>query len=339
VVIGDSYSDWVNVNSGVLQGSVLGPLLFVIFINDMPQLTNHFCKLFADDSKLIGVIKNTQDKIILQKDIDILVDWSRKWLMDFNVDKCKVLEVKLGRNTCPIAQNELSMAVTNGSRMDLAKTDSERDLGVVLNNKLKWNDHIDQAVLKANSVIGMLKRSFKFWNCRIFKQLYTSLVRPHLEYCSAVWNPHLKKDIIKLEKVQRRATKLVPSIRDLPYEERLKKLDLLTLEERRVRGDLIQYFKFYKGFNRISWFHTMVPQHSLRSEGPAGGIRGGNHRITRQLTKIDARSNFLSNRIVNEWNKLPTEVVEAITINQFKNRLDKFKGQQALSYPSTHSGK
>ena len=174
----------------------------------------------------------------------------------------------------------------------------------------------------------MLKRSFKYWNCKTFKQLYTSLVRPHLEYCSTFWKPHLKKDITKLEKVQRRATKLVPFIRDLPYEERLKKLDLQSLEVRRVRGDLIQYFKFYKGFNRISWFHTLAPQHSLYLDGPAGGIRGGNHRLTKQLTKVDSRANFLSNRIVNDWNKLPTEVIESITINQFKNRLDKFNGQQ-----------
>ena len=219
------------------------------------------------------------------------------------------------------------MADADGSRIDLIKTNSEKDLGVVLNNKLKWNDHVDQLILKANSVIGMLKRSFKYWNCKTFKQLYTSLVRPHLEYCSAVWNPHLKRDINKLEKVQRRATKLVPSIRNLSYEERLKKLDLQSLEERRVRGDLIQYFKLYKGFNRINWFHTLVPQHSLSMDGPAGGIRGGKHRLTKQVTKLDSRANFLSNRIVNEWNKLPSEVIEAISINQFKNRLDKFKGQ------------
>ena len=160
----------------------------------------------------------------------------------------------------------------------------------------------------------------------MFKQLYTTMVRPHLEYCSAVWNPHLKKDINKLERVQRRATKLVPYIRDLPYEERLKKLDILSLEERRVRGDLIQYFKFYKGFNKVNWFHTMVPLHSLSADGPAGATRGGEHRLVKQITKLDSRANFLSNRVVNEWNKLPTEVVNSSTVNQFKNRLDKFKG-------------
>jgi hypothetical protein len=327
VVIGDSYSQWFDVTSGVPQGSVLGPLLFVIFINDMPQLTSHFCKLFADDSKLIGVIKNSQDKFKLQQDIDTLVDWSNKWRMCFNISKCKVLEIKSNR----ILRNqneqyELSMADATGSRFELAKTNSEKDLGVVLNNKLKWNDHIDQSILKANAAMGMLKRTFKFWNCSIFKQLYTTMVRPHLEYCSSVWNPHLKKDISKLEKVQRRATKIVPYIRDLPYEERLKKLDILSLEERRVRGDLIQYFKFYKGFNKVNWFHTMIPLHSLSTDGPAGATRGGNHRLVKQLTKLDSRANFLSNRVVNEWNKLPTEVVESKSVNQFKNRLDKFKG-------------
>ena len=98
------------------------------------------------------------------------------------------------------------------------------------------------------------------------------------------------------------------------------------MEERRVRGDLIQYFKFYKGFNKVNWFHTMIPLHSLSTDGPAGATRGGNHRLVKQLTKLDSRANFLSNRVVNEWNKLPTEVVESKSVNQFKNRLDKFKG-------------
>ena len=86
--------------------------------------------------------------------------------MSFNVSKCKVLEIKSNKISTLLAQNDLSMADADGSRIDLIKTNSEKDLGVVLNNKLKWNDHIDQSILKANSVIGMLKRSFKYWNCR-----------------------------------------------------------------------------------------------------------------------------------------------------------------------------
>ena len=330
VVMGDTFSEWINVTSGVPQGSVLGPLLFVIYINDMPSLTTHLCKLFADDSKLIGIIKNSQDKIILQNDLDILNEWSLKWKLYFNVNKCKVMEIYTNKLSSQMSSlNELKMCDAKNGRTSLEKTTSERDLGVTLNKKLKWNDHIENAVLKANNALGMLRKTFKYWSCKSFKQLYVAFVRPHLEYCSAIWNPHLKKDILKLERVQRRATKLIPGIRDLPYEERLNKIGLQTLEKRRVRGDLIQYFKIFKGFNRINWFHAVEPMASISANGPASGIRGGNHRIAKQLTKVESRANFLPNRIANEWNKLPAEIVNSKTVNQFKNRLDKFTSQQA----------
>ena len=330
VVIGDSYSDWINVTSGVPQGSVLGPLLFVLYINDMPSLTTHLCKLFADDSKLIGIIKNSQDKVILQNDLDLLNSWSQKWKLLFNVNKCKVMEVYTNKLSSQLSSNnEITMCDVNNMRTSLEFITSERDLGVILNRKLKWNDHIDNAVLKANNALGMLRKTFKYWNCKSFKQLYVAFVRPHLEYCASVWNPHLKKDIVKLERVQRRATKLIPSIRELTYEERLSKIGLLSLEKRRVRGDLIQYFKIFKGFNRINWFHAVEPMASISANGPASGIRGGKHRIAKQLTKVESRANFLPNRIADEWNKLPTETVNSKTVNQFKNRLDKFMCQQA----------
>ena len=174
----------------------------------------------------------------------------------------------------------------------------------------------------------MLKKSFKFWDQRTFKKLYGAFIRPHLEYGASIWNPHQKKEIRRLERVQRRATKLVPMSRNLPYEVRLKTLDIETLEERRKRGDLIQYFKVYRGFNKISWYHTNAPMASLLTDGPARNIRGSSHRIVKQLTKIEARDNFISNRIVRDWNSLPEDVVNSVTVNQFKNRLDKHTRQQ-----------
>ena len=218
----------------------------------MPSLTTHLCKLFADDSKLIGIIKNSQDKVILQNDLDLLNNWSQKWKLHFNVNKCKVMEVYTNKPSSQLSsKNELTMCDTNNVRTALESLTSERDLGVILNRKLKWNDHIENAVLKANNALGMLRKSFKYWNCKSFKQLYVAFVRPHLEYCASVWNPHLKKDIVKLERVQRRATKLVPSIRELPYEERLSKTGLQSLEKRRVRGDLIQYFKMHRRYSLL----------------------------------------------------------------------------------------
>jgi hypothetical protein len=327
VVMGTAYSEWVEVASGVPQGSVLGPLLFVIFINDMPQLTNHFCKLYADDSKLIGVVKNSKDIELLQADLDVLVEWANQWGMRFNIDKCKVMEIQSNKFNKINIDYTLSM-ISDGSRVNLTKTEREKDLGVTLNRKLKFCDHIDQAILKGNKVLGMLRKAFKYWNKWMFRKLYGSFIRPHLEYGAAVWNPHQKKDVKKLEKVQRRATKLVPEVRSLPYEDRLGALNIQSLEDRRKRGDLIQYFKFYKGFNKIKWFHSNIPMASLSTDGPARSIRGTSHRVTKQLSKIDARDSFLSNRIVNDWNSLPNEIVNSKSVNQFKNRLDEFMKQK-----------
>ena len=123
---------------------------------------------------------------------------------------------------------------------------SERDLGVQLQDNLKWNNQISTSVLKANFVLGRLKKSFEKWDTRTFKVLFTSYVRPIIEYGSTIWNPYRKQDIRQIENVQRRATKLVPAIRNKSYEDRLEILGLTTLEERRKRGDPIQYFKINK---------------------------------------------------------------------------------------------
>ena len=169
-----------------------------------------------------------------------------------------------------------------------------------------------------------MKRTFKTWTPESFIKLYTAYVRPQVEYCAALWNPHLKKDINCLERVQHRATKLVPQIRHLPYLKRLSILGLQTLEERRIRGDLIQYYKIDKSFNKVNWYHPNPQMYSLSTSGPANNLRGHNHRIARQFTKNNRRENFFSNRIVPHWNKLPNEVVEANTLNVFKNRIDKY---------------
>ena len=149
-------------------------------------------------------------------------------------------------------------------------------------------------------------------------------MRPHLEYCAAVWNPSRKREVTRLEQVQRRATKLVPQIRHLNYESRLANLGLTSLEARRSRGDLIQYFKFFKGHNLVNWYYGSVTRRDLGIIGPSSGTRGSQHRLVVQFTRNDKRKQFFTNRIVNEWNKLDNKVVSSETVNGFKNNLDKF---------------
>ena len=322
VVMGEIMSSWKDVLSGVPQGSVLGPLLFIIYINDMPDLIEHLCKLFADDSKVIAVIKNYQDSERLQTDLDKLVNWAQTWKMKFNHDKCKVMY--FGKKN-PKTVYKLNNYET-GTQVALTETDNERDLGIQLSKDLKWNLQAKKAANKANSVLGMLKRTFMYWNCDSLKTLYTTFVRPHLEYAASAWSPYLSKDIKILESVQRRATKLVPCLRTLSYEERLKRLGLSTLVDRRIRGDMIQYFKCVKGINTVNWFNPNNIANSVGLIGPAGNIRGNKHRINRQFIKnFPQRDHFFTNRIVPYWNELPEEVINSRTVNSFKKKYDKYK--------------
>ena len=251
VVLGEYSSDWVDVDSGVPQGSVLGPLLFIIFINDMPELLNHLCKLYADDSKLIGIIKNQLDINSLQADIDALVDWSTTWRMSFSPEKCKTM--RFCKKNHPMNNTILRMKDGDISR-DLVNVKSEKDLGVTLSDDLKWDEHVRLIKNKANGLLGTLRKSFRNWNTRAFKVLFISYVRPLLEYASPVWNPMTKKNIKCLEQVQRRATKSIKGFNNLSYSERLSKLGIDTLEARRRRGDLIQMFKLERNYNRITWY-------------------------------------------------------------------------------------
>ena len=146
-------------------------------------------------------------------------------------------------------------------------------------------------------MLGMLKRTFVTRNKDIWKKLYTTYVRPHLEFAISAWNPYLKKDIETLEKVQRRATKISPTIKNLSYENRLEKLKLTTLEKRRTRGDLIQQFKIANNLDIIEW------ENPPSTAPPRSGRRG---QYKRELVKNCAqRFNFFNNRIACEWNALP----------------------------------
>ena len=231
MVVDGEVSSWKSVLSGVPQGSVLGPILFLVYINDLEEgLTGKILK-FADDTKLFGKVKEIGDKHNLQDDIDKLVKWSNKWQMLFNFGKCKCLHTG---------------SINTGMNYDmggtiLSKTVKEKYLGVTMNANMKVSEQCRIAATKGNQVLGMIRRNITYKE--------KSLTRPHLEYCIQAWNPHLRKDVDRLDTIQRRATKLIPELRDLTYEERLKEYGLTTLE--RLRGDQIEVFKILNGYENI----------------------------------------------------------------------------------------
>ena len=208
------------------QGSVLGPILFLVYINDLEEGVTGKILKFADDTKLFRKTKEIGDKKNVQDDIDKLVKWSEKWQMLFNVGKCKCLHTGPGNTS---THYEMGGTI-------LSKTVKEKDLGVTMNANMKVSEQCRIAASKGNQVLGMIRRNITYKDNSLIVPLYKAIVRPHLEYCIQAWSPYLRKDIDMLEKIQRRATKLIPGLRDLRYEERLKESGLTTLETRRLRG-------------------------------------------------------------------------------------------------------
>ena len=253
VTVGDSESDWSEVISEVPQGSVLGPILIVLYINDLPENVHSKVKMFADDTKVYRPINTVSDQASLQQDLNSLQCWSEKWLnLRFNASKCK--RMHMGNNNQGTEYNLGGEVIPHGKE--------EKDLGVIITEDGKYSRQCAAAANKGMCKLRVLKRTFKHFDKRCFTMLYKTYIRPHLEYMLSkhgVLTPHLKKDIALLEKVQRRATKLIPCIRHLSYADRLKETKLYSLEQRRLRGDLIETFKILndlEGINKGKLFDT-----------------------------------------------------------------------------------
>jgi len=306
VVLLGCKSAWIKVKSGVPQGSVLGPLLFMIYINDIDDSVSSKLLKFADDTKVFRAVLNLHDIEKLQIDLMNLCKWSDDWLMLFNVDKCKI--VHFGYN------NNMANYKLNDKNLDVDK--EERDLGVVIQNDLKCRLQCIKVVNTANKVLGMIKRAFVYKDSEIVVRLYKSLVRPHLEYCVQAWRPHLQKDIDLIEGVQRRATKMIPNLKNKSYEERLNILNLTTLETRRLRGDLIEVFKICKGFDSL--------EPSLFFKFSTAPTRGHMLKLVKPRCHLDVRKFSFAHRVVDIWNSLEDSIIACNSINGFKNRIDKF---------------
>ena len=235
VGVGDSFSKFIDILFGVPQGSVYGPILFLIFINDLPESIKSLILMFADDLKLIA---NASRFDIVDADLKALERWQEKWQLRFNPVKCKVLHI-CGND------NQLNIYSLDG--IELETIESEKDLGLIVNNKLDFGDQIKNCLSKANKMIAWISRNIICKSKDVMVLIYRSLIRPHLEYCVQAWSPNPRFGnwglILSIEKVQRKFTRLINDIGTLPYGARLQSLNLTTLAERRIRGDLIEVFK------------------------------------------------------------------------------------------------
>ena len=308
VVLNGKKSSWNDVLSGVPQGSVLGPILFLIFINDLDMETPmvEIVRKFADDTKVGNGAKTMKEREDLQEALDKLSSWADRWGMEFNVSKCKVMHV--GHN------NEKHAYTMKGQQ--LTETEEERDIGVMVSRQLKPSVQCKHAARTAQTVLGQLTRAFHYRDRHVFLRLYIQYVRPHLEFCVPAWSPWLDGDKDCLERVQKRAVGMISGLRGRTYEDRLKELGIVTLEERRHQMDMLQTYKILNGKEKVdpSWWFTMASdsERVTRQSADPLNIRPGTPRL-------DIRRYFYSQRIVESWNNVPLDIKKSVSVTAFKN--------------------
>ncbi len=314
VVVNGEKSEWKEVLSGVPQGSVLGPSQFTVFIDDLENdikkenLEVYIIK-FADDTKGMKVIDGEEDRVKLQRALDLLVEWATTWGMEFNAKKCKVMHVG--------PRNPGYDYFMGGEK--LSKTDEETDLGVKITKNLKPSQQCSKAAGRATAVLGQLTRNFHYRDRHVFVKLYTRYVRPHLEFAVPTWAPWLEGDIATLEKVQEKAVKMVTGLKPGTYKDRCKELQLETLAVRRDRQDMLEVYKYLEsGADKSESMFTMAGtgNGSTRTRTSADPR---NMRV--QFARTDQRKFSFGVRVVEKWNALPSEVKHARTVQQFKKLL------------------
>lgn len=301
------------VHSGVPQGSVLGPLLFIAYLSDLYQGLNTTNASFADDGNVYAnpLLQHAD----LQFDLDNIKRWTLEWKMPLNDTKCTVLH---------IGKNNPRLNYSFGPTQITAVT-KQKDLGIIITSDIKWETHITQMCKKANTMIYLIQKSFKDLSKEMVLKLYKSYVRPKLEYVQSIWNPYYVKDIELIERVQRRITKLPQELKDLSYLERLAQLNLTTLKSRRTRGDLVETFKILNNHYAGNLREIFHPNCNTN-------LRGHNKKLSKEKCNKLLRRNFLINRVVYPWNGLSNNTVNSTSKNQFKNRLDQETDNQNTQF-------
>ena len=312
VKVADSFSESAPVTSGVPQGTVLGPLLFLIYINfAVSDLTCDY-KIFADDIKIYFSLNsageiNDADLQGFQTNIDSLITRSSSWGLEMNPGKCTVM--RFSDKNSLLSYTGISPYKIKNVLINFSETHS--DLGVVVDRSLKFHSHIRQKVAFVNNLTTNLFSSTISRDPDFLMNVYTMYIRPLIEYASPIWNLGYLTDNRLLERVQRRWTREVDGFSDVPYDERLERLDLFSVQGRLLRADLILLWKIFNNKCAISADQLFQPA-TVRE------TRGHQLKIFLPHSRLEIRRRFFSIRTVHYWNSLSNRTVCADSIHKFK---------------------
>jgi len=314
VTVNNNFSDWLPCTSGVPQGSVLGPTLFNIYINDLPDCIQHSnILMYADDAKVFKRIDCRLHCMLFQRDLDSIANWCALWQLKLNVSKC--LSVRFGLVDRPSLDYSISGT-------PLQKVTSTRDLGVVFDSKLSFSEHCHKISNKGFSRVNMLLRCFHSRDRELQIRLFNAFVRPILEYASSVWSPHLVQDVTVIERVQKHFTKCLRGLHNKSYTERLSILNQSSLKARRTRADLIFLYKIIHGLVDVNLkkLFTLSADVTVCNRT----LRGHALKLQRPKPRTDMLKFDYVYRVIDDWNALPVAIAEAMSLSIFKQKLSAY---------------
>lgn len=314
--------------SGVPQGSVLGPLLFLVYVNNVPCDILSKCKIFADDLKLYLNIRHNSTSEMLrdvsscQKDINSIVSTAESWGLTLNPAKCAVLRFQRG-NIDWASLGPYSEYYLHNSKLNFVN--SHTDLGVIIDTSLKFHNHIRSIANKANGLASNLLRSTLNRTVDFMIPVYKTHIRPLLEFSSCVWFTEYIGDLKLLESTQRRWTKQIAGMEEISYDQRLSLLNLYSVKGRLIRADLIKYWKI---------LHNLSPVHpqDLFVYAPDVGTRGHRLKLAHRYCQLECRRRYFSNRCITLWNSLPSEIANIVELDKFKLAIHDFLGQKLFEF-------
>lgn len=325
VSVKGAYSSPRPVRSGVPQGSVLGPILFLVFINHIASHLSCQYKIFADDLKLFMRVNFSTTELYrrsidhCQSDISKLENTASSWGLRLNQEKCAT--IRFQRKACTAPPPEYFISGTK-----IKVVDSHPDLGVLIDSDLKFHSHILNTAHKAGGLIHSLLKSTVCRSPDFMMSLFCTHVRPIIEYCSCVWFTGYVSDLRVLESLQRRWTKRIAGMEDLDYTARLKSLNQYSVQGRLMRADMILCWKIFHG-------KCSIAPTDLFTLAPQSGTRGHRYKVCHVRAATDVRKRSFAVRCAGPWNRLPDRAVAQTSLGTFKKMLSDILGETLFEYP------